>query len=798
MAAFVQRRMFFVLYAAFLFWSGATTLHCTPSTPTGSATIGAAGGKLTSPDGKLTLEIPAGALSSDTVITLSKSPSLPEQANRLSLAYTLQPDGLAFAKPATVQLKLAASDLPSDSLQSNRPLLFLYTKSNETFELLQDLSTQANPEATEILVSGNIAHFSELRITIVNSAFVLQTAQDITLPVGQFHAIEAAAVQAAVYGKGTKQTIKVIEFSIDNRSDTLRFFGPPKRGANFLDPFHNRFGNSYDFATRSFGGFFPANPPILLECTKVGNASFFVDLLVTLTLTKDGETPVGPEEGEFKVALRSALNNFSGGTRGYHRFRINVTCVALSTPPAEPAEPTANDIQHIQRRANGDIAAIGKNAVTIHDPQTTKRKNTVHLGNGIIDEVDVFDDPDESVALEQDHEKPDTPQGTLRSEGKTGTKPLILPKDFENKRFSDIKSICPADTQKPCSSNAISVVDQDGKLFVLQIDASTKNASAIPILLPQIDQIETAALVQIPQGYEGIAIATPSGAIHVFTHNTSTQTTTSQSIGESKPGKHLLRCDRVIQQCVVGNLTTNELTYLLKDSTDQRWKLTHQDTLAPFTGIDLLKHKQGATLLVTHAAQNTLTRTSFSDLGKPLLSENIQSICTRIVSAVLVDDGNDYIAACKEKEGHFLLRRPFAAPPQEPNPEPQDKDGGTTETIPEPTLETTPDPQVDCSKYRYTETGKTYPAWYAGEITSPVCRAMYDKLYGQNGKDTRCTTDADCQNPCRYLCCGFALRLEMIVCKSGQCSLEITNKCDFCADPQISPATCGLPPGYNP
>ncbi len=78
-----------------------------------SATIGAQGGSISSPDGLLTLDIPAGALTEDTLITVAPAPDFetPDlgDGEQLGAAYELGPDGQTFAAPITVSFDLGAS-----------------------------------------------------------------------------------------------------------------------------------------------------------------------------------------------------------------------------------------------------------------------------------------------------------------------------------------------------------------------------------------------------------------------------------------------------------------------------------------------------------------------------------------------------------------------------------------------------------------------------------------------------------------------------------------------------------------
>src|SRR4051794_8424872 len=75
-------------------------------TPIGSpvgATIGAAGGTLVSPDGVLTVEIPAGALAADTAIGIQPISNL--APGGVGNGYELTPEGTTFALPVTLRFK---------------------------------------------------------------------------------------------------------------------------------------------------------------------------------------------------------------------------------------------------------------------------------------------------------------------------------------------------------------------------------------------------------------------------------------------------------------------------------------------------------------------------------------------------------------------------------------------------------------------------------------------------------------------------------------------------------------------
>jgi hypothetical protein len=78
--------------------------------PQGTATvqtIDAAGGSLTSADGRVTLDMPAGALS--TATTVSIQPITNTTPNGLALNYRLEPEGTTFAVPVSLTFHLSAN-----------------------------------------------------------------------------------------------------------------------------------------------------------------------------------------------------------------------------------------------------------------------------------------------------------------------------------------------------------------------------------------------------------------------------------------------------------------------------------------------------------------------------------------------------------------------------------------------------------------------------------------------------------------------------------------------------------------
>ncbi len=87
--------------------------------------MGPAGGTFTTPDG-VTVQIPAGALSSNVTITVTPAPNapLPKGAQPVGEAYAFGPEGTQFQRPVTVTLPFDPTRLRSGSTADN---IIVYT-----------------------------------------------------------------------------------------------------------------------------------------------------------------------------------------------------------------------------------------------------------------------------------------------------------------------------------------------------------------------------------------------------------------------------------------------------------------------------------------------------------------------------------------------------------------------------------------------------------------------------------------------------------------------------------------------
>ena len=95
---------------------------------TSTATVAPAGGVVTSSDGVVTLTVPEGALSTSVTFTISTSSAAPSGA--ISGAYDINPEGTAFALPATLAFHYTPPELGSTSTDD----LAISYASNGTWE----------------------------------------------------------------------------------------------------------------------------------------------------------------------------------------------------------------------------------------------------------------------------------------------------------------------------------------------------------------------------------------------------------------------------------------------------------------------------------------------------------------------------------------------------------------------------------------------------------------------------------------------------------------------------------------
>ncbi|HKI86951.1 MAG TPA: hypothetical protein VKA53_09420 [Thermoanaerobaculia bacterium] len=147
-----------------------------------AAMIGPAGGVLSFPDGSFKLTIPPGALAKDTQMSVAElaPDDFPAELQVPSVrkVYDLQPDGLEFAMPATVEIHTDGSPAPPGS-----PLIGLISDSHGTLELLGPLANTVDGDG--ITASAPVSHFSRLATLESRGYTVSLAVSPDTLPVNE-------------------------------------------------------------------------------------------------------------------------------------------------------------------------------------------------------------------------------------------------------------------------------------------------------------------------------------------------------------------------------------------------------------------------------------------------------------------------------------------------------------------------------------------------------------------------------------------------------------------------------------
>ena len=128
--------------------------------------LAAQGGSIGTSDGKITLEIPSGALTEDTTVSIRvlSEDEWTDDIKDLSPVgpvYSLEPNGLTFQEPVTIKLALDSSlySVGTDGIEATAPLLYSIDGNSQP-ELLQDMETVVGPD--EAYVQGNTTHFSNI------------------------------------------------------------------------------------------------------------------------------------------------------------------------------------------------------------------------------------------------------------------------------------------------------------------------------------------------------------------------------------------------------------------------------------------------------------------------------------------------------------------------------------------------------------------------------------------------------------------------------------------------------------
>lgn len=160
------------------------TITANDNTATAMVTA-AAGGTVTSVDGLFTLEIPAGALTEDTEISMtpllaSQMPEAWEEFDQdRTTVYEMQPDGLQFSTPAVASLSVPYAGVAGEEHLVGIPLMISLAGSDAAF--LENAEGDLNLDTGDSEWRGEMSHFSKVGVGYVAGIAAL-TARVTNLP----------------------------------------------------------------------------------------------------------------------------------------------------------------------------------------------------------------------------------------------------------------------------------------------------------------------------------------------------------------------------------------------------------------------------------------------------------------------------------------------------------------------------------------------------------------------------------------------------------------------------------------
>jgi hypothetical protein len=138
------------------------------------------GATISSSDEGIALEIPPGALSEDTTVTLGIVPEANwandiQAIEPVGYVYRLEPDGLELDKPATLTIRLESDSLMDINLPDGAfPACIVLTSTNGgEWDMLRNPATSIDINTGDVLVSGEATHFSRAVVRKMDMAVAI-------------------------------------------------------------------------------------------------------------------------------------------------------------------------------------------------------------------------------------------------------------------------------------------------------------------------------------------------------------------------------------------------------------------------------------------------------------------------------------------------------------------------------------------------------------------------------------------------------------------------------------------------
>lgn len=155
-----------------------------PIGPVTSKSIGPEGGFISTPDDKLTLKFPAGALKETRTITIR--PVTNTAWNGIGQGFEFGPDGSSFEQPVEFIYRYSNEEVAGSSLQN---MALAFQNPNGIWQLAQPVKVDQDTKT----ITGRINHFSwwslvtEYRLLPESDSVVLKQTKELTLERAQFH-----------------------------------------------------------------------------------------------------------------------------------------------------------------------------------------------------------------------------------------------------------------------------------------------------------------------------------------------------------------------------------------------------------------------------------------------------------------------------------------------------------------------------------------------------------------------------------------------------------------------------------
>lgn len=283
---------------------------------TATETIGVGGGTVVSTDGRLTLDVPQGAVAADTDISVTlvpadqRRPEL-EELDGDDILYDLQPSGLQFSE--SVAITTAVADVVTedgDALGVEASFAFVISEGADGLELeqLQDLTLFASRGETELTLTGSLSHFSNL-VVVGAGATVTGHGVPATLEVGETVAVTVTASAPRPVLPGEPAGFVVAPTQTDGSEAP---FGPEAG-----------FAGTFDVVGQADGSQLATSAENAYGCSDVGNGVFRTTVDVRVEIENDPLiqlfVPIGNPAAVSQVTLEAP-----------------VECTAPPPPPVGP------------------------------------------------------------------------------------------------------------------------------------------------------------------------------------------------------------------------------------------------------------------------------------------------------------------------------------------------------------------------------------------------------------------------------------------------------------------------------